>query len=32
MPWGWTHAYLTDPEGHEISLYSAGEARFHPTM
>ena len=25
MPWGWTHAYLDDPDGNEISLYwSAG--------
>jgi catechol 2,3-dioxygenase-like lactoylglutathione lyase family enzyme len=25
MPWGWTHVYLDDPDGHEISLYwSAG--------
>jgi catechol 2,3-dioxygenase-like lactoylglutathione lyase family enzyme len=28
MPWGWTHAYLRDPDGHEISLYSAGPARL----
>jgi lactoylglutathione lyase len=21
MPWGWTHAYLDDPDGHEISIY-----------
>ena len=21
MPWGWRHAYLNDPDGHEISLY-----------
>jgi len=27
MPWGWRHAYLNDPEGHEISLYWAGENR-----
>ena len=27
MPWGWQHAYLRDPDGHEISLYWAGEAR-----
>src|SRR5688572_13936985 len=20
MPWGWTHAYMNDPDGHEISL------------
>ncbi|MBM3801763.1 MAG: hypothetical protein FJW26_05545 [Acidimicrobiia bacterium] len=28
MPWGWRHAYLRDPDGHEISLYWAGKARF----
>ena len=28
MPWGWTHAYLDDPDGHEISLYWAGAKRF----
>jgi catechol 2,3-dioxygenase-like lactoylglutathione lyase family enzyme len=28
MPWGWTHAYLDDPDGHEVSLYWAGEARL----
>ncbi len=28
MPWGWRHAYLNDPEGHEISLYWAGEQRM----
>ena len=27
MPWGWKHAYLDDPDGHEISLYWAGEKR-----
>jgi catechol 2,3-dioxygenase-like lactoylglutathione lyase family enzyme len=27
MPWGWRHAYLRDPDGHEISLYWAGEGR-----
>jgi catechol 2,3-dioxygenase-like lactoylglutathione lyase family enzyme len=31
MPWGWTHAYLDDPDGHEISLYWAGANRFRPT-
>lgn len=31
MPWGWSHAYLHDPDGHEISLYWAGEARFKKT-
>ena len=24
MPWGWRHAYLNDPDGHEISIYWAG--------
>ncbi len=28
QPWGWTHAYLDDPDGHEISLYWAGAARL----
>jgi catechol 2,3-dioxygenase-like lactoylglutathione lyase family enzyme len=28
MPWGWTHAYLDDPDGHEISLYLAGRQRL----
>ncbi len=28
MPWGWRHAYLDDPDGHEISLYSAGAKRL----
>lgn len=27
MPWGWKHAYLNDPDGHEVSLYLAGEKR-----
>jgi catechol 2,3-dioxygenase-like lactoylglutathione lyase family enzyme len=31
MPWGWRQAYLRDPDGHEISLYHAGEKRFRPT-
>jgi catechol 2,3-dioxygenase-like lactoylglutathione lyase family enzyme len=31
MPWGWRHAYLLDPDGHEISLYWAGPARFRKT-
>jgi catechol 2,3-dioxygenase-like lactoylglutathione lyase family enzyme len=31
MPWGWKHAYLDDPDGHEISLYWAGQKRFHKT-
>lgn len=28
MEWGWRHAYLNDPDGHEISLYWAGEKRW----
>jgi len=32
MPWGWRHAYLNDPEGHEISLYWAGENRMKRTV
>jgi len=28
MPWGWRHAYLRDPDGHEISLYWAGRKRL----
>jgi catechol 2,3-dioxygenase-like lactoylglutathione lyase family enzyme len=28
MPWGWDHAYLDDPDGHEVSLYWAGEKRL----
>jgi catechol 2,3-dioxygenase-like lactoylglutathione lyase family enzyme len=31
MPWGWRHAYLNDPDGHEISLYWAGKKRFQKT-
>jgi lactoylglutathione lyase len=31
MPWGWTHAYLEDPDGHEISLFWAGKKRFEKT-
>ena len=31
MPWGWKHAYLRDPDGHEISLYWAGKARLKKT-
>ena len=32
MPWGWRHAYLHDPDGHEVSLYWAGKARFGKTV
>ena len=28
MPWGWKHAYLDDPDGHEVSLYRAGDKRL----
>lgn len=28
MPWGWKHAYLKDPDGHELSLYWAGQKRL----
>ncbi|HYA98278.1 MAG TPA: VOC family protein [Methylomirabilota bacterium] len=31
MPWGWRHAYLNDPDGHEVSIYWAGPKRFRPT-
>lgn len=31
MPWGWKHAYLNDPDGHEISLYWAGKKRLEKT-
>ena len=32
MPWGWRHAYLNDPDGHEISLYWAGANRMTKTV
>lgn len=32
MPWGWRHAYLNDPDGHEISLYWAGENRMKKSV
>jgi catechol 2,3-dioxygenase-like lactoylglutathione lyase family enzyme len=32
MPWGWRHAYVNDPDGHEISLYSAGENRMKKSV
>ena len=32
MPWGWRHAYLDDPDGHEISLYWAGPNRMAKTV
>ena len=28
MPWGWRHAYLHDPDGHELSLYRSGPDRL----
>jgi catechol 2,3-dioxygenase-like lactoylglutathione lyase family enzyme len=28
MPGGWKHAYLDDPDGHEVSLYWAGRKRL----
>lgn len=28
MPWGWTHAYLDDPDGHEVSLYDSHGLRL----
>ena len=28
MPWGWKHAYLDDPDGHEVSVYTAGAKRL----
>lgn len=28
MPWGWEHAYLDDPDGHEVSLYWSAEKRL----
>ena len=31
MPWGWMHAYLDDPDGHEVSLYWAGSLRMKKT-
>jgi catechol 2,3-dioxygenase-like lactoylglutathione lyase family enzyme len=31
MPWGWRHAYLNDPDGHEVSLYWAGAKRLRGT-
>ena len=32
MPWGWRHAYMNDPDGHEISLYWAGANRMKKTV
>ena len=32
MPWRWRHAYLNEPDGHEISSYWAGENRMKKTV
>jgi predicted enzyme related to lactoylglutathione lyase len=32
MPWGWRHAYVNDSDGHEISLYWAGENRMKKSV
>lgn len=32
MPWGWRHAYLDDPDGHEISLYWSAGGRMKKTV
>ena len=32
MEWGWRHAYLNDPDGHELSLYWAGEKRMSKSV
>jgi catechol 2,3-dioxygenase-like lactoylglutathione lyase family enzyme len=32
MPWGWRHAYLRDPDGHQISLYWSHGKRFERTV
>ncbi len=32
MPWGWRHAYINDPDGHEIGLYGAGDNRMKKTV
>ncbi len=32
MPWGWKHAYLNDPDGHEVSLYWAGRKRLQKSV
>ena len=31
MPWGWKHAYLDDPAGHEVSLYWSAGGRLSKT-
>ena len=30
MEWGWRHAYLKDPDGHELSLYASHGKRLRP--
>jgi catechol 2,3-dioxygenase-like lactoylglutathione lyase family enzyme len=30
MEWGWRHAYLKDPDGHELSLYASRGRRLRP--
>ena len=30
MEWGWRHAYLKDPDGHELSLYASHGRRLRP--
>lgn len=30
MPWLWREARLSDPDGHPLCLYAAGEARRNP--
>lgn len=32
MPWGWKHAYVDDPDGHEVSLYWAGAKRMKKSV
>jgi len=32
MPWGWKHAYLNDPDGHEVSLYWVGRKRLQKSI
>ena len=32
MPWGWKHAYLDDPDNHEVSLYWAGANRMKKSV
>ena len=32
MPRGWKHAYLNDPDGHEVSLYWVGRKRLQKSI